>query len=42
MPRPDKSGLAMTKNEQPDESSNYKNLEIVLTIILNLVIHLFR
>jgi hypothetical protein len=27
LPRPDKSGLAMTKSEGLDESGNYKNLE---------------
>jgi len=34
--------LAMTKSREPDESGNYKNLEIVLTIIMNFVFHLFR
>jgi hypothetical protein len=27
LPRPDKSGQAMPKNKEPDESGNYKNLE---------------
>jgi hypothetical protein len=28
LPRPDESGLAMTKSKMPDKSGNYKNLEV--------------
>jgi hypothetical protein len=36
LPRPDKSGLAMTKSEGLDESGNYKNLDIVLASLRTL------